>query len=312
MKKLCNAVRKMAAAVVVAALVLGVMPLAVQADSAIRVTIDGAEVTFEGQGPVIVDGRTLVPVRGVFEQLGFEPIWDGEARTATLTREDYVIVITIDSAAFTTNGETYTLDVPAQIMNDSTMLPLRAVLESVGYELEWDDDTRTVLITSAAEQTAPPLAPPADEPTEDEPTEDEPTQDEPTIDESTDTATDEADEASDEPTAEESTTPEFTSFQQILDYYTAKLNEAAPLLAAEFRVESAELTEIADVTNLSLTFIERFAAISIEGTLEMADLLLSGVGTEEEFESYSGKLSAVYMEASALLTETFMDVLFNL
>jgi hypothetical protein len=38
----------------------------------IRVTIDGREVNFEGQNPVIVDGRTLIPVRGVFEELGFE------------------------------------------------------------------------------------------------------------------------------------------------------------------------------------------------------------------------------------------------
>ncbi|MDR2182676.1 MAG: copper amine oxidase N-terminal domain-containing protein, partial [Clostridiales bacterium] len=50
----------------------------------ISVAIEGVAVDFDGQGPVIVDDRTLVPVRGVFEQLGFEVDWDGDARQAIL------------------------------------------------------------------------------------------------------------------------------------------------------------------------------------------------------------------------------------
>ena len=57
--------------------------LPVYAADNIRVTINGQQVTFDGQSPVIVNGRTLVPVRGVFEQLGFVVGWDGEARQAT-------------------------------------------------------------------------------------------------------------------------------------------------------------------------------------------------------------------------------------
>ena len=164
MQKMYKSIRNAVFTLLALALLVGFSPLTAQASDDIRVTIDGAAVTFEGQGPIIVDGRTLVPVRGVFEQLGFTPVWDRDARTATLTREDYTIVITIDSATFTTNGAAHTLDVPAQIMNGSTMLPLRAVLESVGYELNWDSATRTVLITSRATSgtpTAPPLAPPS-------------------------------------------------------------------------------------------------------------------------------------------------------
>ena len=122
------------------------LPLAVYASDEIRVTIDGTQVIFTDQTPIIVENRTLVPVRGVFEQLGFTATWNDAARTATLTRSDYTIVITIDSDVFTTNGTRHTLDVPAQIINDSTMLPLRAVLESIGYRLDWAAATRTVLI----------------------------------------------------------------------------------------------------------------------------------------------------------------------
>ena len=121
-------------------------PIAVYANDEIRVTVDGMPVTFAQQAPVIVENRTLVPVRGVFEQLGFVVTWNPNTRTATLTRSDYTIVITIGSNVFTTNGTRHTLDVPAQIINDATMLPLRAVLESIGYRLDWVPATHTVLI----------------------------------------------------------------------------------------------------------------------------------------------------------------------
>ena len=129
----------------------------------ITVTIDGQQVIFNDQQPVIIDDRTLVPVRGVFEQMGFDVKWHPDTRQAELTRANDVILITIGSRTFTTNGESQTLDVPAQIVNDRTMLPLRSVLESVGYSLEWDDATRTVIITSLAEITPPPELPPTDE-----------------------------------------------------------------------------------------------------------------------------------------------------
>ena len=60
----------------------------------------------------------------------------------------YIVVLTIGSSNFTVNGITHTLEVPAQIIGGSTMLPLRAVVESVGMSIDWDGATRTVLIDS--------------------------------------------------------------------------------------------------------------------------------------------------------------------
>jgi len=112
----------------------------------ITVTIGNTPINFTDQQPTIVDDRTLVPVRGVFEALGFEPSWDEQARQVTLSRASDTILITIDSVTFTTNGVNYTLDVPAQIINGRTMVPIRALLESVGYDLEWNEATRTAII----------------------------------------------------------------------------------------------------------------------------------------------------------------------
>jgi len=138
------------------------------------VTIDGVVVEFDGQGPVVTGGRTLVPVRGVFEVLGFYPAWDRDTRTATLTRDDIVVVLTIGINTFTTNGVEYALDVPAQLIGGRTLLPLRAVLESVGYnDMDWISATRTVVIRTGAVDTpassptptATPVVTPAPSPT---------------------------------------------------------------------------------------------------------------------------------------------------
>ena len=115
----------------------------------INVSVEGELVNFPNQEPVIVDGHTFVPVRGVFELLGFEVSWDDATKTAKLTDSNYTVNITIGSPTFVTNNYTFLLDVPAQIINGSTMLPIRAVLESVGYGVGWESETSTVIISSA-------------------------------------------------------------------------------------------------------------------------------------------------------------------
>ena len=114
----------------------------------IRVTVNGEAVAFAGQAPVNVGGRTLVPVRGVFEALGFDVDFDGGTQRVTLSSDEYIVNLYVGEADFTTNGTSHALDVPAQIISGSTMLPIRAVLESVGYYLDWDGSTSTVIVSS--------------------------------------------------------------------------------------------------------------------------------------------------------------------
>jgi len=151
--------RKFAAKALVLVLMLGIFVPTQFFASEISVTIDGVPVVFEGQGPTIVDGRTLVPVRGVFEQLGFDVDWEQVTLTATLTDSNYEVIITIGSGTFTTNGQTHPLDVPAQIIDGRTLLPIRAVLESVGYDVGWAQATSTVVVTSLG-STEPAGTPP--------------------------------------------------------------------------------------------------------------------------------------------------------
>ncbi len=99
----------------------------------------------DAQG-TIVDGRTLVPVRGIFEELGYTVDFDAETKTATLTNGSKSVAMTNGESSFTVNGEEVTPDVPQQIIDGRFMLPLRAVGEAIGAEVNWDGDTKTASI----------------------------------------------------------------------------------------------------------------------------------------------------------------------
>jgi len=130
----------------------------------ITATLNGAPISFVGQPPAIVNDRTLAPVRGIFENLGFNVTWNENTRQAVLSRGTDTVVLTIGSTTFTVNGMPSTLEVPAQIIGGSTMIPLRAVLEAFGYSLDWNAATNTINIGGAG-QVQPVTAPaPADVP----------------------------------------------------------------------------------------------------------------------------------------------------
>lgn len=102
---------------------------------------------YPDSAPIIQDGRTLVPIRAVAGKMGYEVSWDAEARLVTLASADggNVLEFTIDSSVAVINGgEGMTLDVPAQIFSDRTYLPLRAVADGMGAEINWNGDERVI------------------------------------------------------------------------------------------------------------------------------------------------------------------------
>lgn len=116
----------------------------------VTVVIDGQTVQFPLQDPIIVEGRTLVPMRTIFEALGAEVQWIDEngVQSIVATTEDTTINMTINEKEFYVNGEQKTLDVPAQLINDKTLVPIRAISESLGCFVGWDENAKTVLIQS--------------------------------------------------------------------------------------------------------------------------------------------------------------------
>jgi hypothetical protein len=96
--------------------------------------------------PVIKGGRVLIPIRAIAEATGSEVVWDDESHKITITKGDTVIVLTIDDDNVLINGKPYTIDVPAQLMNNRTVVPVRVIFEHLGLHVNWDPDTETVEI----------------------------------------------------------------------------------------------------------------------------------------------------------------------
>ena len=130
-------------------------------ESDVIINIHGNEIRFYDQRPVIQNERIFVPVRDIFESLGFTVEWDASTPPAITIWNRYenfrisasigspqFMVATFDSDEKSFTGFVRTLDVQAaQIINGRTMVPLRALLESVGYRVDWDEATSTVFIT---------------------------------------------------------------------------------------------------------------------------------------------------------------------
>ncbi len=113
----------------------------------ITVIVNGEKINFKNGQPVIVDSRTLVPMREIFEALGLVVNWDAETKTVTGKKGVTDVSLTIGSSKMFVDGLEQKIDVPAQIIDGSTMVPLRAISNSVGCKITWDQNTRTANIT---------------------------------------------------------------------------------------------------------------------------------------------------------------------
>ena len=121
--------------------------LVTKADDAqqIMVTINGQYIKFD-QPPIIINGRTLVPLRAIFENLGATVDWDDKTQTVTAKRGTTTVSLTVGDNNLFVNGNEISLDVPAQIISDRTLVPIRAVSAALGGNVNWNPNSQTVEI----------------------------------------------------------------------------------------------------------------------------------------------------------------------
>lgn len=95
-----------------------------------------------------MNDRSLVPVRAIFESLGAEVHWDSKERKVLVSYRGSDVELTIDSHIAIVNGKETEMEVPAKIINDRTMVPLRFVGEQLNMNVGFDNDKRKFQLTA--------------------------------------------------------------------------------------------------------------------------------------------------------------------
>ncbi len=122
-----------------------------QTANEITVAIDSVKVEFtEDSGFPFIDenSRTLVPFKKALETYGATVEWNNDSRVATAVKNDIKVEVPIGQNYIIVNGEQKAIDTAARIVNDRTFLPIKAVIEAFGSEVVWDQNLRTVVITT--------------------------------------------------------------------------------------------------------------------------------------------------------------------
>ena len=110
----------------------------------VEIYLDGQKIETD-VAPRIVKDRTLVPIRFISESLGYKVDWDNDARKVLIDGESS-ISLTIDQKNMLVNGKSVSLDVAPTIIEDRTMVPLRAISEAFGLFVDWDHENYRVIL----------------------------------------------------------------------------------------------------------------------------------------------------------------------
>lgn len=112
-------------------------------ENPIAVYLNDKKINFDVP-PIIDSGRTLVPLRAIFEAMGMAVNWDSSTSTVTALGNGNSISMRVNETAAIVNGETRTMDVPSKIIDGRTLVPVRFIAESVNAKIEWDGTNRIV------------------------------------------------------------------------------------------------------------------------------------------------------------------------
>lgn len=115
----------------------------------IHVVNDGQKLSFD-QSPIMVNDRVMVPIRTIFELLGYSVQWDGNLQMATAKKAGNEITVCIDDPVISHTKGSYTCDVPPMIINGRTLVPVRAISECAGCTVDWRSNTQTVMISNGS------------------------------------------------------------------------------------------------------------------------------------------------------------------
>ena len=121
-------------------------------DSSVNVYVNGKRLQVD-QPAIVKNGRTLVPLRAIFEALGAQIQWDAQNQMITAERDNTLIQLPLNSTVAVVKGTSVTLDVPAESINYRTMVPVRFVSEALDAHVAWDGGTSSVFVSQYSGQS---------------------------------------------------------------------------------------------------------------------------------------------------------------
>ena len=127
----------------------------VRTSSNVRLVVNGTPVTAD-VAPIIINERTMIPARAVFEQLGGTVSWNQAAQQVTIKLNGHTVVLTILNLNATVDGAIKTMDAVPRVYQGRTLIPIRFVAEAFGATVGWDSSTRTATINLGTSQPAAP------------------------------------------------------------------------------------------------------------------------------------------------------------
>lgn len=139
--------KKILSGILSVVMLLTIIMVPVTASDNIKVVIDGTEIFFDVP-PMTISDRTMVPLRAIFEALGATVNWNEATQTVTSQRDDITVKLTIGVLVMYVNRRAVSLDVPARIINNRTLVPVRAISEAFGADVSWNEDAKIVYISS--------------------------------------------------------------------------------------------------------------------------------------------------------------------
>lgn len=116
----------------------------------ITLYINGEVVDTSLMPPIQLESTTLVPVREVFEPMGAFVEWKAEEKKVYINYNNTLLILEMNNKEVWLNGETATLDMPAKVINDKIMVPVRFISEQMGFHVQWIGETREIYITGEA------------------------------------------------------------------------------------------------------------------------------------------------------------------
>ena len=114
--------------------------------SPITLYIDDQQVITTVMPPIQFNGAVVVPAREVFDKTGATVEWRPTEQSVYIHNENSLIVLKINSHEAWVQGETKYLDMPAKLINDKVMIPVRFISEALGYQVDWYQNERAIHI----------------------------------------------------------------------------------------------------------------------------------------------------------------------